>query len=190
MTDPLFALLLAAREGDDTAMRELVIQTQPVVERVCRGLESTTTTGCGDEVDDLVQETYLRAIRAMDRFRGDSPVLPWLITIARRTCADHVRRRQRHRRLLERIEQHAEDTVVNPPGALTTRMEASVLSELLDDLAPDRRDAFVLTQVTGLSYDETAALLGCPVGTVRSRVARARADLATLVASGSVPIGN
>ena len=55
-----------------------------------------------------------------------------------------------------------------------------VLDELLRDLEPDRRDAFVLTQMIGLSYEETAVVCGCPVGTVRSRVSRARADLVAM----------
>ena len=90
--------------------------------------------------------------------------------IARRVCADDVRRRQRARRLAERLERVA---VVSDVVELDDR----TVDELLDGLAPDRREAFVLTQVMGLSYDEAAEVMGCPIGTVRSRVARARADL-------------
>jgi RNA polymerase sigma-70 factor (ECF subfamily) len=161
-TDPLRPLLDAAREGDDVAVRELVRRTQPVVWRLCEALGST-----GEE-DDLVQETYLRAFRGLDTYRGEAPVQPWLLSIARRVCADHVRRRVRQRRLVERI---SRSTIVSAPPALDG------LTDLLDDLSDDRREAFVLTQVVGLSYEDAAVVADCPIGTIRSRVARARADL-------------
>jgi RNA polymerase sigma-70 factor (ECF subfamily) len=164
--DPLRALVDATREGDDRALAELVRQTQPVVWRVCSAL------GSAGEVEDLVQETYLRAVRALDSYRGDAPFRAWLVSIARRVCADHVRRRQRGRRLVERLVRDLSEASV-PPG--------EHFDDLLRAIDPDRREAFVLTQLVGLSYDEAAVTLGCPIGTVRSRVARARADLATAV---------
>ena len=79
-------LLDAAREGDDQAVAELVRRTQPDVWRLCVALGST-----GEE-QDLVQETYLRALRSLGSYRGDAPVRAWLLSIARNVCADHVRR--------------------------------------------------------------------------------------------------
>lgn len=169
--DELLPLLEAAREGDDVAVRELVRRTQPMVWRLCHSL------GSPGEEDDLVQETYLRALRAIERYRGDAPVLPWLLAIARHVCADHVRRRVRQRRLAERLMFQSEAD----RGVLGVRDTDASLGELVDALDPDRRDAFVLTQVVGLSYDEAADTLGCPIGTIRSRVARARADLIAAV---------
>jgi RNA polymerase sigma-70 factor, ECF subfamily len=161
--DPLFPLLDAAREGNDRALAALVRATQPVVWRVCEAL------GSGVDADDLVQDTYLRAIRAMATFRGDAPVQAWLLTIARRTCADAVRGRQRQRRLQQRVTQHHDS------GALAAA-DGSI-DDLVARLDPDRREVFVLTQQLGYSYDDVATIIGCPVGTVRSRLARARADL-------------
>ncbi len=143
-------------------MTELVRRTQPDVWRLCRVLGST-----GHE-EDLVQETYLRAFTSLRSYRGEAPVRAWLLSIARRVCADHVRRRQRERRLHDRIRAN---TSADRP-ALRGYTEA-----LLQDLDPNRREAFVLTQLLHLSYEEAAAVLECPVGTVRSRVARARRDL-------------
>jgi RNA polymerase sigma-70 factor, ECF subfamily len=120
-----------------------------------------------------VQETYLRALPALASFRGEVPVQAWLLSIARRVCADDVRRRRRARRLSARLDQMARDTATSQPDSV---------DDLLDSLEPERRDAFVLTQVLGLSYEEAAEVMGCPIGTVRSRVARARAELATVVA--------
>jgi RNA polymerase sigma-70 factor (ECF subfamily) len=164
--DPLRKYLDAAAEGDDVAVEHLVRRTQPVVWRVCAAL------GSPGEVEDLVQETYLRAIRSLHAYRGDAPVQVWLLSIARRVCADDVRRRQRRRRLQDRLTAHC---------LPETQLPAQVVDDLLDGLAPDRREAFVLTQFAGLSYEEVAHVCGCPIGTIRSRVARARADLAKVV---------
>ncbi|MCU1502870.1 MAG: polymerase, sigma-24 subunit, subfamily [Ilumatobacteraceae bacterium] len=160
--DPLRALLDAAVEGDGVAVAELVRRTQPIVWSVCRAL------GTPGEEADLVQETYLRALSSLGTYRGEAPPRAWLLSIARRVCADHVRRRQRQRRLIDKIGRHT-DTASTPA--------TDNVDDLLAALHPDRRDAFLLTQYAGLGYEEAADVLGCPVGTIRSRVSRARADL-------------
>lgn len=164
--DPLAHLVAAAVEGDDRAVSELVRRTQPAVWRLC------TYLGAPGEEDDLVQETYIRALRALDSYRGEAPVQAWLLVIARRVCVDFVRKRQRERRLV--------DTLRNLRPLTEVGAHESV-DDLLVALDPDRREAFVLTQLLGLSYDEAAAVAECPVGTIRSRVARARADLMTAI---------
>jgi RNA polymerase sigma-70 factor (ECF subfamily) len=162
----LRSLLDAAVNGDDRALGELVRRTQPIVWRVC------TILGSPDEVEDLVQETYLRAMRSLTSFRGEAPVQAWLLAIARNVCADHVRRRTRRTRLVDRLRAERTEYQQEPTTAL---------DELVRSLAANRREAFVLTQVCGLSYAEAAEVMDCPIGTVRSRVARARADLLDLV---------
>lgn len=161
--DVLRDLLARAAEGDDVALSHLVRRTQTDVWRLC------TALGDDGDVEDLVQETYLRMIRSVGSFRGESSVRSWLLAIARNTCADQVRRRTRQRRLVDRLTQRAVPTDVPPPTEPDTMLH--VLSE-------DRRDAFVLTQMLDLSYEDAAEVLGCPVGTIRSRVHRAREDLA------------
>lgn len=170
--EPLFDLVHAAGEGDDRAVRALVDATGDLVARVC------TALGSGTDVDDLVQETYIRAMRGAAAFRGDAPVAAWLVAIARRVCADAVRRRRRQRRLTERLRSTAirTDDTVDLDG-----LDDGGLGALVLGLDPDRREAFVLTRIVGLSYEEAATVLGCPIGTVRSRVARARADLRAAV---------
>ena len=155
-------LLEAASEGDNRAAASFVELTQGAVWRMCRAL------GSGDDTDDLVQETYLRALRASGSRGRDGNVMAWLLTISRRTCADAVRERQRQRRIHHRVVQLFPRD--RPP-------ETTHLGVLLDTLDETRREAFVLTQIAGLSYDEAADISGCPVGTIRSRVARARRDL-------------
>lgn len=165
--DPLRPLLDAAREGDDIAVRRLVRETQPMVWRVC------TSLGSVGEEDDLVRETYLRALRSLEQYRIDAPVLPWLLSIARNVCADHVRRRMRQRRRVDRLTLHASER--------GTAVADGEVTQLVDRLSPDRREAFVLTQIVGLSYEEAATTLGCPIGTICSRVAPARGDLIAAV---------
>ena len=127
--------------------------------------------------DDLTQETYLRAVRQLKRFRGDGPVRSWLLTIARRTCATEIAARQRRRDTALDFGAHQ-----HPASDHTLQVE---LAMLLDTLDPDRRAAFVLTQILGCSYEETAQICGCPIGTVRSRVARARDTLLQLAYHGT-----
>lgn len=163
MSDDITRLALAAREGDRVAFAGFVRQTQGDVWRLCAHLIDS------DSADDLTQETYLRAVTAIANFRGDAAARTWLLSIARRVCVDAIRRRTRRRRALWRRGPDAE-SVPCTSGEVE-------LSELLGDLHPDRRAAFVLTQVLGLSYEDAAEVAGCPIGTIRSRVARARADL-------------
>jgi RNA polymerase sigma-70 factor, ECF subfamily len=172
--DPLWRYAAAAAEGDNVAVAELVRLTEPAVWQVC------VVLGSEGEVEDLVQETYLRALRSLPRFRGDAPVRLWLLSIARRTCADHVRRRQRHRRLLERLTSEA---ACHGDGTATGDVSATV--DLLQRLDPDRREAFALTQLAGLSYEEAATVINCPIGTIRSRVARARDDLRAMIGAAA-----
>ncbi len=118
--------------------------------------------------DDLTQETYLRAFRGLGEFAGRSSARTWLLAIARHVCADHIRTVQRRRRLAERVP--APEAVPDPAGLVGTLA-------LVRELPEERREAFVLTQLVGLSYEEAAAACGVPVGTIRSRVARARTHL-------------
>jgi RNA polymerase sigma-70 factor (ECF subfamily) len=166
--DDVTRLALAARDGDRLAFAGFVRHTQGDVWRLCAHLVDPGSA------DDLTQETYLRAVTAIGRFRGDSAAKTWLLTIARRTCADAIRRRTRRRRALLRRGPEPEAV-----AASTGEVE---LQALVAGLAPDRRAAFTLTQVLGLSYDEAAQVVGCPIGTIRSRVARARNDLLTALA--------
>lgn len=157
--DELTELALAARHGDTAAATAFVRATQVDVWRLCRHLGSPAGA------EDLVQETYARAFAALHRFAGRSAVRTWLLTIARRTCADAVRAAVRDRTLPEPAERHPDHA------------ESIALQDLVAGLDAERREAFVLTQLVGLTYPEAADVCGCPVGTIRSRVARARADL-------------
>jgi RNA polymerase sigma-70 factor, ECF subfamily len=160
--DELTRLLRDAADGDRVALSAFVQQTQADVWRFCAHLVDPGAA------DDLTQEVYLRALRAAPRFRGASSARTWLLSIARRTAADEIRRRQRRRRLPSPAAPEA------VPG-LSSDVELVELVAGLEDL--DQRTAFVLTQLLGFTYTEAAEACGVPVGTIRSRVARARAHL-------------
>jgi RNA polymerase sigma-70 factor (ECF subfamily) len=120
--------------------------------------------------DDLVQETYLRALQSLPSYEARAPFRVWLLGIARRTCADALRRRSRRGRLLARLQSARVEVVPAPAGTVAGH-------DLLRRLEPDRRAAFVLAQMLGLPYAEAVDVCAVPVGTIRSRVARARDDL-------------
>lgn len=164
--DALTRTLLDAQGGDRAALERFVHATQHDVASLCRYL------GDPDSADDLVQETYQRAFMSLHRFRATGPAKHWLLTIARRTCADSTRRRSRRRRLHQRVSTLAHELEVLPLDSSAAELDELLL--LLDD---DRRAAFVLTQLNGLRYDEAAAVLDVPIGTIRSRVSRAREQL-------------
>jgi RNA polymerase sigma-70 factor, ECF subfamily len=174
--DELTELLLAARDGDEIALAAFVRRTQPEVRRLCRHLVDPA------EADDVTQEVFLRAWRSLPGWRADAGARTWLLAVARRTCADAVRRRQRQRRL--RLSGGQADRPQRPAADPAGQVE---LTELLSGLDHDQRAAFTLTQVLGLSYAEAARVCGCPVGTIRSRVARARSALMAELAAASAP---
>jgi RNA polymerase sigma-70 factor (ECF subfamily) len=179
--DDLTQMALAAATGERAAVAAFVRRTQPEVWRVCARL------GSREDADDLTQEVYLRALPALARFRGDASARTWLLQIARHVCADHVRRAGRRRALLDRLVQRGERE-----EAVAERTGEVDLDAAIAALDGDRRLAFVLTQVAGLSYAEAAEVCEVPIGTIRSRVARARADLLDALAadesgSGAVP---
>jgi RNA polymerase sigma-70 factor (ECF subfamily) len=176
--DDLTALALAAGRGDSDAMAAFIRDSQQEVRSFCGYLVDA------EIADDLTQETFLRAFRALPGFRGDSSARTWLLAIARRACMDELRRRSRQRRqespmltLEDREPPAADDT-----GEIEVR-------ELLSHLPEDRRTAFVLTQITGLSYEDAAQACGVPVGTIASRVARARSDLIEALGLIQAPSG-
>jgi RNA polymerase sigma-70 factor (ECF subfamily) len=174
--DELSPLARSAALGDRAALTELIRATQSDVWRLCAHLVDPASA------DDLAQETYLRAIPALRGFRGDGPVRAWLLTIARRVCATEITSRQRARTAAAGV---ADMTAAAGPAA-DSGLRAELLM-LLSCLDPDRRAAFVLTQVLGCRYAEAAEICGVPVGTIRSRVARARADLDEILMRDGVP---
>jgi len=159
----------AAARGEQGALERLVRTSYADIWRLCGALVDEPSA------EDLAQETYLRATRALRRFRGQASARTWLFAIARNVCMDELRRRHRVRRRDERLAIVAHETDdADLAGEVTA-------NDLLLHLDPDRRAAFVLTQLFRLSYEEAAAVCVCPTGTIRSRVARARDELIAML---------
>jgi RNA polymerase sigma-70 factor, ECF subfamily len=169
-------LALRAQAGDSAAVAQLVASTQRDVIRFVAYLG-----GAGD-AEDLAQETIIRALKALPTFQARSSARTWLLAIARHTVLDHLRQRSRRPRSAA-----AEDWLAVADGVQATtggRLDEQVLlQQLIAALEPQRREAFVATQLLGLSYEHAAQVFDCPVGTIRSRVARAREDLTQALAA-------
>ncbi len=178
--DTLTRLALAARAGDRAALDQLVEGAYEQVWRLCGRLVDEQCA------DDLAQDAFLRAVRAMPTFRAEASARTWLLAIARNTCMDELRTRTRRRR---------RDAALVAAGAgrhdhTTDAGHRVGVTDMLARLAPGRREAFVLTQLLGLSYDEAAQVCDCPPGTIRSRVARARADLLDALSDTGPSVGD
>ncbi|MHA6805885.1 RNA polymerase sigma factor SigC [Salinifilum ghardaiensis] len=166
--DRLTALALAARAGDHASLEELVAGTQRDVWRFIAHRAGVRAA------DDLAQETYLRALKALRRFSGRSSVRVWLLSIARRVVVDNIR----YERSRPRTDTGLDWTSAADRDRVAAGFEDLVeVNLVLSGLDEERREALLLTQVLGLSYQEAAGVCGCAVGTIRSRVARAREDL-------------
>lgn len=162
--DDLTRLAMTAGAGDPELIRRFVQRAQADVWQLCAALVGR------EHADDLTQDSFIRILRALPAFRGDSSARTWMLRIARYTCADWIRGQQRRRRLVDQSAELARPITPAESGRVD-------IEDLLARLPADRRDAFFLTQVLGLSYAEAAEICECEVGTIRSRVSRARAEL-------------
>jgi RNA polymerase sigma-70 factor (ECF subfamily) len=169
--DSITAWALAAGRGDPDAVDLFVRALHRDVRHYVAYLGADP-----HNADDLTQETFLRALGSLHRFEGRSSARTWLLSIARRAVIDSIRYNSSRPRLSDTDEwQSAAERT--QPRDLPGFDDGVALTELLDRLPEDRREAFVLTQMVGLPYAEAALVSDCPIGTVRSRVARARTSL-------------
>lgn len=170
-------LVLAAGRGDRDAANSFIKNTQRDVWRFLVYLAGPT------DAEDLTQETFVRALGSAHRFTARSHGRTWLLAIARRVAADHFRAAAARPKIATDQDWQAaaeRNSASHLPGVDDTVS----INLAVRTLTNDRRDAFVLTQVLGLGYAEAAEVCGCPVGTIRSRVARARRDLVDVLGLG------
>ncbi|MFC9891063.1 sigma-70 family RNA polymerase sigma factor [Streptomyces pilosus] len=165
------AWALAARGGDPAAVEHFVRALHRDVRHYVTYLSADPQAA-----EDLAQDTFLRALGSLHRFEGRSSARTWLLSIARRAVIDSYRHASARPRPADTDDWQAAAEGAQPRG-LPGFDDGVALAELLDALPEERREAFVLTQLLGLPYTEAAELSDCPVGTVRSRVARARSSL-------------
>ena len=139
---------------------------------------AVSLSGNIDRADDLVQETLVRAIANIDRFQPGTNLSAWLFTILRNHFRSEFRKRRRE---VEDADGKYTASLKAEPGQIGN-IEFNELREALAKLPPDQREALVLVGASGFSYEEAANICGCAVGTIKSRVNRARTRLAELMA--------
>jgi RNA polymerase sigma-70 factor (ECF subfamily) len=170
-------LIDACREGKTEAFGVLVRRYQDRLYPTAFRL-----TGCAEDAYDLLQEAFLRAYEKLDRFKGGSSFYTWVYRIAVNLAFSGYRRKRSVLRLREqrdrvRSEMTGEQRDTDPSAPLERAERDHLIQEALDSLVPDHRAVVVMKEYDGLRYEEIGEILGIPVGTVRSRLHRARCEL-------------
>ena len=155
----------------DHAIRDAIVAAIPRLRRFAVSLSSA------QQADDLVQETLLLACDKIRLFDGRSDILPWLITILRNQFYDERRRRRKE---VEDVDGAYAETLTTGPSQIAYVEHADLQAALLK-LPKEMREALIAVGYSGLSYQEAAQACDCPVGTIRSRVHRAREYLSALL---------
>ena len=179
MSDPVTDQVLVARvqQGDKHAFNLLVMRyQQKIASLLSRYLNNY------DDVVEVTQEVFIKAYRALANFRGESEFYSWLYRIAVNSAKTHLLRQKKqpyHIDIEEELAVGAQSSVVmtyadNPESELLSDELRKIIFQTLGNLPEEYRVAIELRELEGLSYDEIAAEMGCPVGTVRSRIFRAR----------------
>ncbi|MBC7728723.1 MAG: RNA polymerase sigma factor RpoE [Microbacteriaceae bacterium] len=179
-------LVERAKRGDQKAFEMLVIKYQRRIQRLIARMVRDV-----DLVQDIAQETFIRAYRAMPQFRGDSAFYTWLYRIAVNTAKKALVDLKRDPLVTEsaragsnddddetsRVERELTDGET-PEALLASKQIAQAVNAAMEALSSDLRQAITLREIEGLSYEEIAELMNCPIGTVRSRIFRAREAIA------------
>jgi RNA polymerase sigma-70 factor, ECF subfamily len=187
MTEPDIdaPLVGRARLGDTAAFEMLVVKYQRRIERLIARMVRDP-----DLVQDVAQETFIRAYRAIPQFRGDSAFYTWLYRIAINSAKKALVDLKRDPLVSEgslhgdgegdetsRVESELTDGET-PEALLASKEVAAAVNQAIDDLSEDLRQAITLREIEGLSYEEISDVMNCPIGTVRSRIFRAREAIA------------
>jgi RNA polymerase sigma-70 factor (ECF subfamily) len=174
--------------GDPRAYEQLVIKYQRRIERLISRMVRDT-----DLVPDIAQETFIRAYRALGQFRGEAQFYTWLYRIAVNTAKKALGDLRRDPLLTETRLRSRDDedetlaleselsTEETPETLLAAKEIATAVHEAMQALPEDLRQAVTLREIDGLSYHDIAAVMGCPIGTVRSRIFRAREAISVRV---------
>ena len=176
------ALVERAQRGDQKAFGMLVEKYQRKLGRLLSRMVRDQA-----EVEDVVQETFIKAYRALPNFRGDSAFYTWLYRIGINTAKNYLVSLGRRPQVSQEVEiedaenfddSHEQGTAETPETAMMTKEIAKTVNETVMSLPDELRTAITLREIEGLSYEEIATLMSCPIGTVRSRIFRARETIA------------
>lgn len=194
MSDPLLssndsdlALVERTVAGDQRAYGLLVLKYQRRIQRLIGRMVRDV-----DLVEDIAQETFVRAYRALHQFRGDAQFYTWLYRIAVNTAKKFLLELKRDPTVTESFLANDDDdetsrskneptTDETPESVLAAKEIASVVNAAMDDLPEELKQAVTLREIEGLSYEEIAMAMDCPIGTVRSRIFRAREAISAKV---------
>ncbi|MGE5653993.1 MAG: sigma-70 family RNA polymerase sigma factor [Bacillota bacterium] len=174
-------LVSACQNGHWEAFESLVARYERKIYNLAFRL-----SGNAEDANDLAQETFVRLYRSIHTFKGQSAFSTWLYRIATNVCLDEIRRRQRHPTMsldapLETEEGQMERDVVDltqlPEFIYESKELRQLVQRLISELSEDHRTVLILRDFENLSYEEIAEILGCQLGTVKSRLNRARAAL-------------
>jgi RNA polymerase sigma-70 factor (ECF subfamily) len=178
MGDPTdLALVAQVQQGDKKAFDVLVARYQHrIIKLVSRFVRDR------DEAMDVAQDAFIKAYRALPGFRGDSAFYTWLYRIAINTAKNHLAALARRPREADVTDSDGEEISVEelqrddetPEKTLQVEQMKQIIFETIESLPPDLRTAILLREMDGLSYEDIAQAMNCPVGTVRSRIFRAR----------------
>jgi RNA polymerase sigma-70 factor (ECF subfamily) len=179
------ALIERVKLGDVKAFEMLVVKYQRRIERLIGRMVRDV-----DLVPDIAQETFIRAYRAIPQFRGESAFYTWLYRIAVNTAKKSLMELKRDPLITEtarlsrddddetsRVENELSDGET-PDAVLASKQIAAAVNLAIDGLSEELRQAITLREIEGLSYEEIADMMDCPIGTVRSRIFRAREAIA------------
>ena len=179
-------LVERARRGEPRAFEMLVVKYRRRVERLIARMVRDAAL-----VEDIAQETFIRAYRALPQFRGESAFYTWLYRIAVNTTKKALLELRRDPVVAESAlvspeegeePSRAENVLSDgetPEAVLASKEIAATVNSAIDALSEELRQAIVLREIEGLSYEEIAEVMNCPIGTVRSRIFRAREAIAT-----------
>lgn len=178
VSDTLF--VERAKRGDARAFEALIRPHLPAVRRLAQAF-----TRDASEADDLAQDALIRAFRSIGGFEGRSAFTTWLYVVIRSAFLDGKRSRKRPERYGEDVVDAIESEREGPEASLVRKDENARLWAAIGELDETFRVPLVLFSVEGMSYEEIAAIESVPIGTVRSRIARARAALAEILAKST-----
>ena len=164
------ALIERAKRGDVAAYERIVSEHQTIAFRT-----AWTITGSAADAEEATQDAFVKAYRALDRFREGAPLRPWLLTIVANEARNRARAAGRRERLALRVaeERRPGGAVPSPEAALLDFEQRDELLAAIERLPEPAREAIACRYLLDLSEEETAAALDCPRGTVKSRVSRA-----------------
>jgi len=177
------ALVERVQRGDKRAFELLVLKYQRKIMRLLSRLIHDPA-----EAEDVAQDAFIKAYRAIPQFRGESAFYTWLYRIAVNTAKNHLVARRRRPSGSAQYENDDGETfdetdnlsdINTPEAAFASREIADTVNRAIEALPEELRTAIVLREIEGLSYEEIAQSMGCPIGTVRSRIFRAREAIAS-----------